>query len=224
MRKHAFFLFLFMAGIQFFASAQIFIMDLPPGHNKVISAEKEKGLDGSPWLMEDWSPGTVRLISGKIIEGLSYRYNVYRNRLYFQYENAEFVISAPDSIDQLVMAGKIFVYDNPDSLAKDKKRLMEIAVDGPARLYVNYYPFIIPANYNIALGSGNANETVSVREAYLIKVGATLTTIDKKGKNITAAFPDKKQELDAFMKKINFSVKKRSDIEKAVRYYNSLNQ
>jgi hypothetical protein len=174
--------------------------------------------------MEDWSPGTVRLISGKIIEGLSYRYNVYRNRLYFQYENAEFVISAPDSIDQLVMAGKIFVYDNPDSLAKDKKRLMEIAVDGPARLYVNYYPFIIPANYNIALGSGNANETVSVREAYLIKAGATLTTIDKKGKNITAAFPDKKQELDSFIKKINFSVKKRSDIEKVVQYYNSLNQ
>ncbi len=224
MRKYAFFLFLFLAGIQFFASAQIFVMDLPPGHNKVISAEKEKGLEGSPWLMEDWSPGTVRLISGKIIEGLSYRYNVYRNRLYFQYENAEFVISAPDSIDQLVLGGKIFVYDNPDSLAKDKKRLMEIAVDGPARLYVNYYPFIIPANYNIVLGSGNANETVSVREAYLIKAGTTLTAVDKKGKNIPDAFADKKQEIDAFMKKMNFSVKKRSDIEKVVKYYNSLNQ
>src|SRR5665647_294188 len=106
MRKHAFLLFLLSLGIQFCVTAQLFVADLPPGYNKVVSAEKEKGLDGSPWLTETWVPGSVVTMGGENINGLNYRYNVYRNRLYFQYENAEYVISSPDSIKQLKMDDK----------------------------------------------------------------------------------------------------------------------
>jgi len=197
-------------------------MDLPPGHNKVVSAESEKGLDGSPWLTEDWVPGTIFLASGKTIEGLKYRYNVYRNQLYFKYNDAEYIVGSQDSIAYLLMEGKTFVYDNSDPTNRDKRRLMEVAVDGNARLYVNYYPEIIPANYNIALGSGNKNETVAVKESYLIKVGTVLTVVDRKGKLIPVALADKNQEVSAFIKKEKISPKNRADIEKVVRYYNSL--
>jgi hypothetical protein len=188
----------------------------------VVSAESEKGLDGSPWLTENWVPGTVRLIKGKTIEGLKYRYNVYRNQLYFQYADADYMVGSQDSIDYLIMDGKKFVYDNSNPANQDKRRLMEVAVDGIARMYVNYYPEIIPANFNVALGSGNKNETVAVKESYLIKVGAVLTVVDKKGKLIPIAFADKGQEVSAFMKTEKISPRKRTDIEKVVRYYNSL--
>jgi hypothetical protein len=222
MRKHAFLLFLLSLGIQFCVTAQLFVADLPPGYNKVVSADKEKGLDGSPWLTEKWVPGTVVTMGGENINGLNYRYNVYRNRLYFQYENAEYVISSPDSIKQLKMEDKTFVYENSDPTGKVNKRFMEIAVDGKARLYINYYPVTIPANYNIALGSGNPNETVSVKEAYIIKVGDVLTVVDKKGKLIPVALADKNKEVAEFIKKEKISPKNREDIEKVVRYYNSL--
>ena len=222
MKKHVFLLFLLSIGLQFYSVSQVFVADLPPGYNKVVSAESEKGLDGSPWLTEIWVPGTINLISGKTIETLKYRYNVYRNQLYFQYGDAEYMVGSPDSIDYLLMDGKKFVYDNSDPVNKDKRRLMEIAIDGKARMYVNYYPEIIPANYNIALGSGNKNETVAVREAYLIKVGSVLTVVDKKGKLIPVALADKNQEVSSFIKKEKISPKKRADIEKVVRYYNSL--
>ena len=222
MSKHVFLLILLVFGFHFFIAAQVFVMDLPPGHNKVVSAESEKGLDGSPWLTEDWVPGTIFLASGKTIEGLKYRYNLYRNQLYFKYNDAEYIVGSQDSIAYLLMEGKTFVYDNSDPTNRDKRRLMEVAVDGNARLYVNYYPEIIPANYNIALGSGNKNETVAVKESYLIKVGTVITVVDRKGKLIPVALADKNQEVNAFIKKEKISPKNRADIEKVVRYYNSL--
>jgi len=222
MKKHVLILFLFLIGLQFYSVSQVFVADLPPGYNKVVSAESEKGLDGSPWLTENWVPGTILLISGKTIEGLKYRYNVYRNLLYFQYAGADYMVGSHDSIDYLIMDGKKFVYGNSDPANKDKRRLMEVAVDGKARMYVNYYPEIIPANFNVALGSGNKNETVAVKEAYLIKVGSVLTVVDKKGKLIPVALADKNEEVSSFIKKEKISPKKRADIEKVVMYYNSL--
>jgi len=221
MKKYALLIFLISFGIQFCVNAQVFVADLPPGHNKIVSAEKEKGLDGSPWLTESWVPGTVLTIKGETITGLNYRYNVYRNRLYFQSNNTDYVISYPDSIRQVLMDKKIFVYDNSDPV-KGNKRFMEVAVDGKAILYVNYYPVIVPANFNIVLGTGSPNETVAVKEAYLIKLGNVLTAVDKKGKLIPAALADKNKEVSEFIKKEKISPKNREDIEKVVRYYNSL--
>ncbi len=222
MKKHAFLVFLLSIGVQFFVNAQVFVADLPPGHNKIISADKEKGLDGSPWLTENWVPGTVLTIKGTTITGLDYRYNVYRNRLYFRYENADYVISYPDSIQQLLMDNKTFVFGDSDPSEKVNKRFMEVAVDGKARLYVNYYPQIIPANFNIILGTGSPNETVAVKENYLIKVGNVITEVDKKGKLIPVALSDKNKEISEFLKKEKISAKNLSDLEKVVRYYNSL--
>jgi hypothetical protein len=203
-------------------NAQVFVTDLPPGCNKVNLPEKEKGMDGSPWLTESWVPGTVLTKAGETINGLVYRYNVYRNNLYFKYNNAEYRISSPDSIQKLIMDGKTFLYDNPDPAGKAYKRFLEVAVDGKARLYINYFAEITPANFNLILNAGNPNETVSVKESYLIKVGSVLTVIDKKGKKITVALGDKKKGISEFIKKEKISAKRREDIEKVVNYYNSL--
>jgi hypothetical protein len=222
MKKHVLVLFLLSIGVNFCVKAQVFVADLPPGYNKVNLPEKEKGMDGSPWLTESWVPGTVVTKAGETITGLEYRYNVYRNNLYFKYNNAEYRISSPDSIQQLIMDGKTFIYDNPDPTGKAYKRFMEVAIDGNASLYINYYAEITPANFNLVLNAGNPNETVSVKEAYLIKVGSMLTVIDKKGKKIPVALADKKKEISEFIKKEKISAKKREDIEKVVKYYNSL--
>ncbi|MDO9256043.1 MAG: hypothetical protein Q7U54_11060 [Bacteroidales bacterium] len=230
MKKYAFLFFMVLFGLQFCVTAQVsitsdatpFHWDFPPGYNKVVSAEKEKGLEGTPWLTESWVPGTVLTISGTKINGLNYRYNVYRNRLYFQFDNKDYVVGSPDSIQELLMDNGVFVYDDSDPSEKVNKRFMEVVVDGKARLYVNYYPQIIPANFNIILGTGSPNETVSVKENYLIKVGDVITVVDKKGKLIPVALGDKKKEITEFLKKERISPRNLSDLEKVVRYYNSL--
>jgi len=205
-----------------YTSAQVFVADLPPGCNKVISAEKEKGLDGSPWLTESWVNGITLLKNGDTIKGLKYRLNVYRNLLYFQFNNDDYVISSPDSIAKMLMDGKTFIYSHSMSQNSGKKHFMEVAVEGKSTLLIHYYPVISPANYNVALGFGSPNETVTVKESYLIKIGDSITIIDKKGKLIPVALNNKKQEILAFMKREKISAKKRSDIERVILYYNSL--
>lgn len=210
-------------GVHFYSSSQRVILDLlPPGYYKVDSSSPEKGLNGSPWLSDSWTPGTIQLKNGKTIEGYTYRYNVYRNKLLFLYENTEYEISSPDSINLINLAGKDFVYQDSDPLHQGEKRFLEIAIDGKAKLYINYYPEILLPNYNKALNSGTANETITIKQSFLIKVGTTLTVLDKKCKLFPVIFSDKKSEISAFINKENISCKERSDVEKVVKYYNSL--
>jgi len=220
--KQVFLSLILAFGFQFYSSAQILIMDLPPGYNKVDSFNLEKGIDGSPWLSDTWDSGVVRVSNGKIVKGLKYRYNVYKNELYFQSNDEVFKISSPDSIVSLELDGKKFVYKTSDPRDMGKKRFLEVAVDGVATLYINYYPDILPSNYNKALGTGNVNNILSIKQSYLIRVGDSLTLLDKKGKQFAVAFADKKAEIEAFIKQENISCKERSDVEKVVKYYNSL--
>lgn len=231
MRNYAIFLFILFFGLCQTSTAQqlntlpaqrLITIDLPPGHNKIITTEPEKGIEGSPWLDDNWSPGTIFLTNGKIITGLKYRYNVYRNLLYFQLRNVEYEIGSPDSIAQLLMNGRKYVYDNTEPSVQHNKRFMEVAVDGNAILYVNYYPVVLPPNFNNAFESGNRNTIISIKEAYLIKAGKKLTVLDKKGKLLPVALAPKAQEINAFMKKEKISPISRADVEKVVRYYNSL--
>lgn len=220
--KQAFISLILVLGFHFYLSAQLFVLDLPPGYNKVESTIMEKGLDGSPWLFDAWLPGTIKVTNGKTINGLKYRYNVYRNQMYFQLNDEIYKISTPDSIDQLVLGGKKFVYQSYNPLVPGKKCFLEVAVDGIAKLYINYYPEVLPPNYNKALGSGSVNETIIIKKSFLIENGDLLTQLDKKGKQFAVAFSDKKAEITAFIKQERISCKERSDVEKVVNYYNSL--
>jgi hypothetical protein len=220
--KQAFLSLILAFGFQYYLSAQIFVIDLPPGYNKVDSFNFEKGIDGSPWLSDTWDSGVIRTTNGKIVKGLKYRYNIYRNELYFQSNDEVYKISSPDSIVSLEMNDKKFVYLYSDPRNMGKKRFLEVAVDGVASLYINYYPDILPSNYNKALGTGNINSVLSIKQSYLIKVGNSLTLLDKKRTQFAVAFADKKAEIEAFIKQENTSFKERSDVEKVVKYYNSL--
>lgn len=219
--KHAFISLILIFGFHFHSSAQLFVLDLPPGYNKVESLNFEKGLDGSPWLSDTWIPGVAKVTNGKVIKGLKYRYNVYRNQLYFQSDNEIYKISTPDSIDQVEFDGKKFVYQKSDPLLGNK-RFLEVAVDGKAKLFINYYTEILPPNYNKALGSGSVNETIIIKKSFLIKVEGLLVVLDKKGKQFSVVFADKKPEITAFLKQENISCKEITDVEKVVNYYNSL--
>lgn len=204
-------------------SAQIRIHDFPPGYNKIEPFEREPGLDGTPWHTKSFLPGIVTLKGGVVIKDLEYRYNVYRNLLYFRVQGLDYEITNPDSIETLKMDNKIYSFINHNPEKQGLSSLMEIVIEGKSSLFVKFFSERIPPNKtNATLGYSPANEKIIIKEQYLLKVDNKYFPIDKKGLTIFEALADRKKEIENFVKKDKLSFSKRDDIVKLVKYYNSL--
>ena len=222
MKKQIFLNLVFVIIISNCSFAQEPLEILPPGYTKVISPAKLKGVDGSPFLSEDWKPGVVNLINGNSIKGLTYRYNVYRNEMSFLYQEKEYAIGAPDSIKEMNLSGQRFIFGQVMQNNIIERSFFEVATEGKATLLVKYYIEVIPANFNVALNSGNPNDQIVVKERYCLKLGGNIVPIDKKGKLILTALSDKKTELAEFIDKEDISLKRRDGLLKVISYYNTL--
>lgn len=224
LKKNLFFFVLIIICSPLNLSAQIRIHDFPPGYNKVELFEREPGKDGSPWLTKNFSPGVITLKGGVVINDLEYRYNVYRNILFFRVKGLDYEITNPDSILSLNMENKKFSFINENPEKFKSSSLLEILIEGKISLFVKYYVEIIPPNKtNATLGYPPANEKILIKESYLLKKDNVYSLIDKKGNELYEIMADKKSEVAQFVKSEKLSFSKRLDIEKIVRYYNSLN-
>lgn len=195
---------------------------LPPGNNPEIQPSKPKGVDGSPYLFDNWKPGIINLRDGNTIQGLSYRYNVQRNEMQFLYNNKEYAIGDPDSIMDINLDGKRFIFAQLYQNSIIVRSFYEVLTEGKVSLLIKYYIEVVPASYNVSFGTGNPNEQMYVKQRYCLKVDNKVVTLDKKGKELLNALSDKKEELAAYIKKEDISIKKKEGILKILSYYNSL--
>lgn len=201
---------------------QNFKVQLPPGYNKISMTEEIPGKEGSPYLLNEWLPGTILLNNGTKIEGLTYRYSVYRKEMQYQKENSAYAIGAPDSIKALWMDKRLFVYLTFTNESKTDKDFFEVLVDGKAKLLIRYVTEIIPANYNKALDVGNKNDQITIKETYYVqKDNESPVLIDKKGKTIAQTLADQTEEIKKFTDKEHISFKKKEDLTRLIDYYNS---
>ncbi|MDP4209349.1 MAG: hypothetical protein Q8928_11110 [Bacteroidota bacterium] len=204
--------------------AQNFKIQLPPGYNKIITQEELPGKEGSPYLTEVWAPGIITLQSGAKIESLQFRYNVYSKEIQYKLDTTTYVIGTPDSIKTISFANKHFIYTDFVENFKIKKDFFELLVDGKAKLFRRYFIEIIPANYNIALSTGNKNDRLVLRESLFVQSpNMDMIELDKKGKLILKAFSDKSAEINEYIRKEHLSLKNLNDLIKITTTYNSMN-
>ncbi len=222
MKKQFLIMLLFVTAVFNVTFGQKVITLFPFGNDKAISSGKLSGVDGSPYLFDDWRHGTIILKSGERIEKLLYRYNVSQNELHYLYNSEEYVVGNVATIKLLDLDGRTFIFDNIKVKNIDENNLFEVLADGKATLLVKYYIEITPSNFNQILNSGNPNETWSLKEKYCLKTGDTIIDIDKKGKSLMAILADKNVDLKKFVEQEKISFKTRVDIVKVVDYYNSL--
>jgi len=204
--------------------SQNFKFQLPPGYNKILAGDEIPGKEGNLYLNEAWMPGSVILKNGIKINGLKYRYCVYNKEMQFQFENACYLIGAPDSIEKIIIGNKIFIYS---SLLKNnnlEKDYFEVIIDGRVKLLARYVTEVIHSNYNVALSTGSKNDKINIKEQYYLqKSGLDALLIDKKGKSVELSFSDKMKEMKEYLDKEKISYKKEKNLIALVQYYNSLN-
>jgi hypothetical protein len=193
----------------------------PPGFNYIATESGfVKGKEGSPYL-GDWELADLSFINGSVMDTLSVRYNVYNNQMLYQENDKTYVMGAPDSIAQIKFADKTFVYREYSNKGVPDKSYFEVAQPGKVQLLVKYEIEVIPANYNVALMSGNKNDVLTIVQKLYLQKGSDIEPILKKDR-VLELLADKKLEVATRMSKERLSFKKKKDMMALLEYYNQL--
>jgi hypothetical protein len=86
---------------------------------------------------------------------------------------------------------------------------------------VKYEIEVIPANYNVALMSGNKNDVLTIVQKLYLQKGSDIEPILKKDR-VLELLADKKLEVATRMSKERLSFKKKKDMMALLEYYNQL--
>lgn len=189
-----------------------------------ITTSKYEDVTGSPFLIDSWSPGTVKFTSGvSYKDKLFLKYNVKDDELYFRGKNeepllfvdsvAEFVIGDPSGANRHFRNG----YKSIDGYSN--KSFFEVLADGSVQLLKKTKKTILESKaYNSPTTERNF---VEVNQYYLLKSGKSIP-VKKDKKSVLAVLNDKEPALEKYIEDNNLKVKNDSDLSKLVIYYNSL--
>jgi hypothetical protein len=181
------------------------------------------GVEGSPFLSEEWSQGRIIMNDGNVFDPIDLRLNVYQNEMHYRYKGAEYSIKTPEKVKEITMGGRRFIYypyKKGNSIAHG---YFEVLVEGKTELLVLFYMNRVKSNYNASLNVGDKNDHLELKERYFICTSSSIVEIDKKGKSIFDSLGEKGDALKKWIKEKDLSFKKKEDMVKIVTYLNGMN-
>lgn len=165
------------------------------------------GLDGSPYLFEQWKLANITLESEKIAEGEKVKINIISDDLLFYNEELKrvFVVDKgtvkgftvnPGLSDSMVFIK--FLGKNV-SLKLQTNDFIQVLQQGTISLYVKHKADVIDAN------DVSSKDKVYQRKYYFVEGGKGIVQIKPKLAAVVKLFPGKKKEIKKLMKENRIS-------------------
>ena len=178
--------------------------------------------EGSPYSSETFINGDVYTFGG-MYKDVPLRYNVYKNNVEFKKNNQIYILDPSVQINKIIIdkdtlvvqkypfrgavkLGFLSLLDSGKVLLLSKSVVSYRQAQPPKPLEPEGKPArysTLPDIYYLKIGEGEANEITNL-------------------KTLIQRFPDKHNELNEFADREKISTRKKEDLIKLVRYYNSL--
>ena len=186
---------------------------------------RDKTVEGSPYLYEDWLPGAFWITTGKKFES-KVMYNGFDD--YVMYVN--------DQNQPLIVVNAIqFRIDSPaprlfrkleftNSDGSERSGFYEVLYEGKVRLFVKRVKEFKPAPAVQTYSTGSQRAGYEEINEVVIELDGSFHELNKVTKKvIMALFSDREEEIKTFMKKEHLFPAKDNDLARIVEYYDSLN-
>ncbi|SKB63267.1 hypothetical protein [Daejeonella lutea] len=211
------FCFLFATNINF-ASAQ-YTEDF---RAKTVLEKTYTDVKGSPYLLDNWSLGIVKMASGSSYKDMSLKYDQVTGELIFQDKSgkslgfadpiAEFKIIGNNNAFRIFRSGFKATDNNSD------KYFYEVLYDGGTILLKDPKKNIVEHR---AYNSSTAVKSIVETPAYYVVVNGQLIKFKKDKKALLAALPNS-DKLESYIQDNKLNVKDDTDLAKVVLYYDSI--
>lgn len=183
-------------------------------------------LNGSPYLTDEFVPGTMETLDGTVIEGLKYRYNIYNDEMQFIIGSDTAAINKPLALRSIEMENKTFVYDvyqvSDQMVAAGYFQLIS---EGDMSLlfrrkldleYDNYVP-------NYGGGGGTKEFMLKKDDDYYVKLHGEAARKVYNRKDFLEAIPrDLQGRVKQYIKENKISVRKEQELQALVDFFNTL--
>lgn len=191
-----------------------------------IPLHREVNIDGTPFLVDDFLPGTIILPNGRTTETMQLRYNTYNQSVDFM-SNGEAHRIDGQLIREFTLQinGVAHTFKKGfDASRLDESDFVQILEDGALTFFVKHTTNLIEdtASYGVATRNDvyRPNENYYVRE----KSGNIdrLRRLDER--RLRGYFKDYEDEIASFVSANNIDYTNPSDVASLFRHYNSLVQ
>ena len=182
--------------------------------------------NGSPYLSEEFTEGTMTILDGTVVPGLKYRYDIFGDKMQFIVNQDTATINKPLALRSLELGDRKFVY--------------EVFLVESNRVATGYFEIIEESEYLTILfrreieleqdvyvpnyGGGGGTKEFKMKEnnSYFIKQGDAAALKINSKKDFLEMFSDHQEQLKQYIKEHRLSVKKGEDLQAIANYYGSL--
>ena len=188
------------------------------GSSSIIRNPK-KPIDGTVYIYEDWSNyATVSSEETKVrLNNLNF--NAQRNAFQSKIGRDSIFTFNFRNLKEVVIKNKTF--KNIYSPIQQKSRVVEVVAENK--------DFSIYKDYRIEIKEGNPNpqrgapnDKFLIRYDYYVSKGETFEKFQLKKSKLLKVMGDKADKVEAYIKSNKLKIKKSSDFDKIMKYYNSL--
>jgi hypothetical protein len=176
----------------------------------------------SVYLRDDWTYGTLMLLSGDTLRDLSLKYDIKNSLLEINTDAGIKVVSLSKikGFELSVVPWKKLFLNANRQLVPGLTGLVEVLATGKTSLYAKPSIEIMPGNYNAALDVGSRNDKAIKKEDLFLLRDGNATDVTKAGKKIVGHFQGQEGDIQQYVKDNNLSYKKKEDLAKIVRFAN----
>lgn len=194
MKNKAIHIFFFFVAINIFAvsssKAQYeFIPD--PTTGKPLTASRYENVTGTPYLIDAWLTGEVKLANGSIVKPKSIKYDAVDDKLLFLQDGKPFEFFPKVAMFKLNAQDQIRTF-----LINDKNgQYFELLVDGDVKLLKKTTKVVLERKgYN----SATIEKVIDENIKYFILVNDNQSEVKLNRKALIKALPNYKSQIDAF--------------------------
>jgi len=196
------------------------------GHNSAewINFSKNADTEGSQFLEEFWSPGTLILKNDTLVQGIDYRYNIYARQMQLRTLKDTLMISHPEKVKVLNFNNRTFIYGPFVKEELSANDYFEVLAQGNCNLLLRREVTFVPKNPPVtpySVGYEN-NRFILHQELYLQRTGSPAFFTKATKKSILAYLNDHQEELKSYIKKEKIRFNDNNSLVKLIKYYNSL--
>lgn len=181
------------------------------------SNTKYDDIQGSPFLNKEFIKGELLMSDSTKYIGIPLRYNIYTDEIEYQGpDESEFALGDKTMAIKISFDNHEFKYIS----SSEVKSYLEFVVLGKATLLKKYKVRYVEAEKAKAYEKSMPARFERGTENYYIEFQDGKISYVPNNKNIASLFPDKKEEIEKYVKAEKLKLKKEDDLIKLINFYN----
>ena len=196
-------------------------------NGKTYSEYARNEISGSPFLFDDWKPGSILLTDGKSYGNILLKYDVLNNK--FLFNNKDSIYEFLDVLQQVTIAdtsnslnNEYLIFQKINNKVDKIKAgsFVQILCNGKVKLYKQHFKKI--EGQNVDNGIYTSTKRIVDYSSFWVGVNNEMFPIKLNRSSLEQLPLDKKEEIKNYISKKQLKLNKEKDFTLAIIYYNKL--